>query len=160
LTAVRNSDFLGAFARLRSIGFDLLDYIHALDNLSKDDMFTIQPGGLGGANEELGSVGVGSSIGHAEDSGSSVLQLEVLVLELVTVDALAPSSVVVGEVTALAHEVGDHAVESGSLVAHSLLTSAKSTEVLRGFGDNIRSQLHDNSAHRAAAGLHIEIYTR
>ena len=104
-------------------------------------MFAIQPGGLGRANEKLGSVGVGSGVSHAENSGSSVLQLEVLVLELVTVDALAPSSVVVGEVTALAHEVWDHAVEGGSLVAHSLLTSAKSTEVLRGLGDNIRSQL-------------------
>ena len=72
---------------------------------------------------------------------ASVLQGKVLILKLVSINALSSSSVVVGEVTALAHEVGDHAVEGGSLVAHSLLTSAKSTEVLRGLGDNIRSQL-------------------
>jgi len=37
-------------------------------------------------------------------TGTGVLQLEVLVLELVAVDALATSAVVVGEVTTLAHE--------------------------------------------------------
>ena len=36
---------------------------------------------------------------------------EVLVVELVAVDGLAASAVVVGEVTALAHELGDDAVE-------------------------------------------------
>ena len=104
-------------------------------------MFAIQPRSLGSAKEKLGSVGVGSSIGHAQDSRSGVLQLEVFVFELVAVDGLASSSVVVGEVTALAHEVRDHAVEGGSLVTHSLFTSAKSTEILGGPGDHIRSQL-------------------
>ena len=104
-------------------------------------MLAIQPRSLGSAKEKLGSVGVGSSNGHAQDSRSGVLQLEVLVFELVAVDGLASSSVVVGEVSALAHEVGDHAVEGGSLVAHSLFTSAKSTEILGGPGDHIRSQL-------------------
>jgi len=156
LTAVGDSDLLGAFSGLGSIRLDLLDDIHALDNLSENDMFAVQPGGLGGTDEELAAVGVGSSVGHAEDSGSGVLELKVLVLELVAVDGLAPSSVVVGEVTALAHKVGDHAVESGSLVSHSLLTSAKSTEIFSGLGDHIRSQLHDNAAHRAAAGLHVK----
>ena len=119
----------------------LLNDIHALNDLSENDVFAVQPGGFSGTDKELAAVGVGSSVGHAEDSGSGVLQLEVLVLELVTVDGLASSSVVVGEVTALAHKVGDHAVESGSLVSHSLLTSAKSTEIFSGLGDHIRSQL-------------------
>jgi len=123
-------------------------------------MFAIQPRSLGRTDEKLGSVGVGSSIGHAEDSRSGVLQLEVLVLELVAVNGLAPSSVVVGEVTSLAHEVRDHAMESGSLVSHSLFTSAKSTEILSGLGDHIRSQLHDDAAHRAAAGLHVKVDAR
>jgi len=160
LTAVNNSDFLGAFSGLGSIGFNLFDDIHALNNLSEDDVLAIQPGCLGSANKELGSVGVGSSIGHAQDSRSGVLQLEVLVFELVAVDGLAPGSVVVGEVTALAHKVGDHAVESGALVSHSLFTSAKSTEILSGLGDHISSQLHDDAAHRAAAGLHVKVDAR
>lgn len=43
--------------------------------------------------------------------------------------------VATGEVTALEHEVGDDAVESGSLVAEALLAGAESAEVLSGLGD-------------------------
>ncbi len=38
-----------------------------------------------------------------------MLEGEVLIGELCAIDGLAASSVVVGEVTTLAHEVGDHA---------------------------------------------------
>ena len=65
--------------------------------------------------------------------------LEVLIRELRAVDRLATSAVSGGEIAALAHEVGDHAVEGGALevqgfarFASALLTSAKSTEVLKG----------------------------
>lgn len=57
--------------------------------------------------------------------------LEVLVGELLAVDGLAARAVVVGEVTALAHELRDDAVERGALEAKALLASAKRTEVLR-----------------------------
>ena len=43
----------------------------------------------------------GSGISHAEDSGTGVLELEVLVGKLGSVDGLAPSAVVVGEVATL-----------------------------------------------------------
>ena len=42
----------------------LLDDVHALDNRAEDDVFTVQPGGLGGAEEKLGAVGSGTSVGH------------------------------------------------------------------------------------------------
>jgi len=44
-------------------------------------------------------------------TSSSVLQLEVLILELISIDALAASAVVVGEVTSLAHEPWNDAME-------------------------------------------------
>ena len=53
-----------------------------------------------------------------------MLEGEVLVLELVAVDALASSAVVVGEVTALTHEVGDNSMESGTGISISFLSSA------------------------------------
>jgi len=59
----------------------------------------------------LGSVGSGSGVSHRQDSGSLVLQGEVLVGELGAVDGLSAGSVVVGEVATLAHEVGDHPVK-------------------------------------------------
>jgi len=39
-----------------------------------------------GGDEELGSIGVSASIGHAEKTDLGVLQLEVLISELVAVD--------------------------------------------------------------------------
>ena len=106
-----------------------------------NDVLAIEPRSLGSTNKELGPIGVGTSIGHAEDARASVLELEILVLELVPVDGLAAGAVVVGEVPTLAHEVGDHAVEGGTPVPESFLSSAKSAEVLRRLWDNIGSQL-------------------
>ena len=66
-----------------------------------------------------------------------MLLLEVLVGELLAVDGLATGAVAAGEVTALEHELGDDAVESGALVAEALLAGAESSEVLGRLGDNV-----------------------
>ena len=66
-----------------------------------------------------------------------MLKGEVLIGELVSVDGLSSSTVVVGEVTSLAHESRDDTVEGRSSKAESLLSSAKSTEVLSCLGDYI-----------------------
>lgn len=52
-------------------------------------MFAVQPRCLDSGDEELGAVGVFTSVGHAEPSWTIMLQLEVLVGETVAVDALA-----------------------------------------------------------------------
>ena len=79
----------------------LLDGVHALDHLAEDDVLAVEPGGLGGAQEELAAVGVGAGVGHGQDARAGVLQLEVLVLELHAVDGLAARAVAGGEVAAL-----------------------------------------------------------
>lgn len=71
----------------------------------------------------------------------SVVYLEVLVLELCSVDGLSTGSVVVGEVPALAHEVGDDAVERGGLVAVALLARAEGAEVLSSLGNDVLPEL-------------------
>jgi hypothetical protein len=63
-------------------------------------VLAIKPVGFGSAQEELTSVGIGTGVGHTQDSSTSVLQLEVLVGELGSVDGFSTSTVVVGEVTA------------------------------------------------------------
>ena len=84
------------------------------------------------------------------------LQLEVLVGELFAVDRLSAGAVAAGEVAALAHEVGDDAVEAGALEAETLLAGAQRAEVLRGFGDDVRAQGHLDATGRAAADLDVE----
>lgn len=56
------------------------------------------------ADEELGPVGVGTSVGHGQDSHPRVLQLEVLISKLLSVNGFASGSVVVGEISALGEE--------------------------------------------------------
>ena len=75
-------------------------------------------------SQELGTIGVGTSVGHRHYTGTGVLQRKVLILKLVAVDRLAAGAIVVGEVASLAHEVGDDAVEDGALVAKTFLAGA------------------------------------
>ena len=91
---------------------------------------------------------IGTSIGHGQQERHVVLVLEVLVSKLLAVDALAwqggtsrttgssdgrsratrtSSSVVVGEVTALQHEVGDHAMEAAARQKDSRVTGGNNT---------------------------------
>jgi hypothetical protein len=104
LARLLDGDRLGG---LSGLGADLLngiDNVKTLDNLAEDDVLAVQPGGLDGADEELRAVAMellerhirldkvnvrsGAGVGHGEDTGASVLQVEVLVLELLAVDGL------------------------------------------------------------------------
>ena len=76
LAAVCDDDLFCGLAALGSKGLNFLDYVHALDNLSKDDVLAIKPLGLGGAQEELGAVGVRSSVGHREHSWGEERNIE------------------------------------------------------------------------------------
>ena len=86
-TAVGNDDVGGGSSRLASLTLDSLDNVHPINNLSEDNVLSIEPASWDGADEELTSVSVRSSIGHTQDSGSGVLLLEVFVREFLTIDA-------------------------------------------------------------------------
>ena len=64
LTGIGNGDPGRALSALGSVGLDLLDDVHALDDLTEDNVLAVQPGGLGRADKELRTVGVGSGVGH------------------------------------------------------------------------------------------------
>lgn len=78
-----------------------------------------------------------------------MLELEVLVSELLSVDGFSTSSVEVGEVTSLEHELWDNSVEDRSLVSESLLSSAESSEVLSGLRNDVWSKLEGNSSKKS-----------
>lgn len=128
-TAVANDEGLRGLSTLASVALELLDNVHSLNDFSEDDMLSVEPLGHNSGDEELGAVGVGSGIGHREQSGSTVLDLEVLVFELLTIDGFSSSAVFVGEVTSLNHELRDDSVEGAALVSEALFSSAESSEV-------------------------------
>jgi len=136
--------------------FNGLHDIHTRSDPSENDVLAVQPRGLGSAEEELASVGVGAGVGHGENSRSGVLLDEVFVGELVAVDGFATGAVASGKVSTLAHEAGDDAVESRSLIAEPFLAGAKSAEVFARFGADVRIQRHDDTSGGTAANLHVE----
>lgn len=120
---------------------NLLDNVKTVNNLTKDNVLAIQPWAWDGGDEELGAVGVWTSVGHGQQTWSVVSLSKVLVGKLLAVDGLTTGTVTSGEVTTLQHEVWDHSVEWRALVAKALLTSTQGSEVLSSLWDNIVVQL-------------------
>ena len=131
----------GGRARLRADGFDSLDDIHTLGDAAENNVLTVQPAGGGGAQEELRTVRTRAGVGHGEDTRTGVLEGEVFILKLVTVDGLTTGTVVVGEITALAHEARNHAVERRAFVAKALFARAERAKVFCVVGKVARSRI-------------------
>mmetsp|Transcript_7603 Transcript_7603/g.16457 ORF Transcript_7603/g.16457 Transcript_7603/m.16457 type:complete len:269 (+) Transcript_7603:437-1243(+) len=96
-----------------------------------------------------------------------MLDFEVFVRKFLAVNTLPTSSIGIGEISTLNHEVFNNAVENRSLVMQrlsrnsiALLTSAQSSEVFGSFGCHVSIQLHDDPAKVLIALLHIEEYMR
>ena len=106
-TAVLDDDSRASASSLGANLLDGLNDVHTISDLSKDGVLSVEPRARDGGDEELGAVGVGSSVGHGEESLDVVLLSEVLVVELGSIDRLTSSSVAVGEISSLEHELRD-----------------------------------------------------
>ena len=49
-------------------------------------MLAIEPLSFDGADEKLATIGIGTSVRHGQNTRSSVLKLEVLISELLSID--------------------------------------------------------------------------
>ena len=132
-------------------------------DLAEDNMLAVKPGSLDGADEKLASVGVWTSVGHGKDARAGVLEAEVLVGELLSVNRFTTTAISLGEVTALDHERRNNAVEVATLVVKrlsrftlALFASAQGTEILHGLGNDLSVKTHDNAAYFFAIGLNIK----
>lgn len=160
LSAVRHRDPLGGSSGPGTEGLHFLDHVHPFLHAAKDNMPAIQPFCFSGADEELGTICVGSSVGHRQDTWSSVLQFKVLIGKLPAVDGLSTSSIVVSEVSSLAHELGDDSVESGAFISETMFSCAERTEVLCSFGHNFCIELEGYSAQRLVVCRDVEVNQR
>merc|ERR1719476_983324 len=138
-------------------------FFHLVHALAKHHVLAIEPLRFGCAQKELRAVGVRAGIGHGQDAGASVLEHEILVGELASIDGLAASAVASGEVASLAHEVRDDPMESAALevqwlarLPRALLASAEAPEVLDGFGGNVTAELHDDSSCAIPPDRHVK----
>jgi hypothetical protein len=68
---------------------DNVDKLFSLENFAKDNVAAIEPSGDGSGDEKLAAVGVLARIGHAEKVLLGVLELEILIGELGSVDGLS-----------------------------------------------------------------------
>jgi hypothetical protein len=94
LAALRDGAVLaGAVLRPRADALHLPDDIHTIYDLPKHHVPPVQPLRLGGADEELRAVGARAGVSHGEDARRGVLELEVLIVKLCAVDALAARAV-------------------------------------------------------------------
>lgn len=176
-TRVLDRDIGLGSTRVGTVRLDLLDQIHTVLDFTKDDVLSVQPRGLYGSDKELGTVRVGSSVGHGQQSGLGVLELEVFIGKLVAVDGLSTGTVSVGEITTLQHKVGDDSVEGGTGVAETLFTGAQGSEVGGGLrraneltkrpqrgahrsthlGDNVVVQLEGDSTSGGAVDGNVKV---
>lgn len=156
LAAVNNLDLSARLSTSASVLFDILGNIKALNDTPEDNVLSIEPGSRGNSDEELRSVGVGTSIGHREGSGGTVLDLEVLVFELLAVDGLSSGSIAIGEVSSLEHELRNHSVEDGALVAEAFFASAQGSEVFGSIGHDVLVELDDDPTSGFASNRHVE----
>jgi hypothetical protein len=142
LAALDNLDSLdGLVARpFRNI-FDLVDNLVAFEDFAKHDVTSIKPAGDDGRDEELRTIGVWACVGHAQQALFGMLQLEVLVRKLVSVDRLPACAISFGEVAALNHEVLDDAMEGRPLVAEAFLAGRQGSEVLSGLQDLVNMEV-------------------
>ena len=140
---VFDCEWLRGLTRAGADRLNLFEHIVSSNQLTEDSVCAIEPVSRTEGNEELAAVGVGACVGHAEQSSLIVLDVEVFVGELGSVDGDSACAVVVREVTALGHEILDHSVEGAALVRVLLLVvaSTKRSEVLSGLRHIIRIQL-------------------
>ena len=80
-------------------GLNVSDDAHALDDLAEHDMLAVQVRSVDGGDEKLTTVGVGSSIGHGQQTGTLVLQLKIFIFKLVSINAHTSCAVSILKIT-------------------------------------------------------------
>ena len=129
LTAGINTNGLdGAIVAAGGVSLNGIKNVHAFNELAKHNMVTVEMGSGNEGDEELGSVGVGTSISHGKETSLCVLVHEAFIIEAVAVDRFAATTVICSEITTLSHELRNNTVEAVTTVAEAFLSCAESAD--------------------------------
>ena len=104
LTAIGDHHRLRSCARLRTHFLNLLDDVVTFNGSPEDNVLSIQVRCLASADEELGTIGIGSCICHRQAAIASVLPClssKALVSKLCPIDGFATGAVATGEIATL-----------------------------------------------------------
>ena len=93
-------------------------------------MFSVQPKARHKRYEELRAVRVWTRVGHRKHPAFRVLQRKIFVVELLSIDALAPGSISFRKIASLHHEIRDNPVQRTPLVAEAMFVRAQLKEIL------------------------------
>jgi len=161
LTGVGDDNLLGGRGAVETFDFlgkvpPLFTPVAASQDSAKHSVTAVQMRGRDGGDEELRAVRVGASVGHGEETFTSMLQLKVLGGELLAVNRFTAGAIAVGEIAALEHKILDDTMETRSLVAEALLASAEGAEVLSGLRGFFAVETHVDSALGLAANGDVE----
>lgn len=98
---------------------------HSFDNVAKNNVFTIKPLSFYKSDEKLAAVCVRSGIGHGHPARTVMSNLKVLILKAGSINATTTSTISIGKITTLDHEVINDTVEDATLVAQLLAINLK-----------------------------------
>jgi len=92
-----------------------------------------------------------------------MLRLEVLISKLCSIDRLSTSTITLGKVASLEHEIRDHTVENRTLVvqrlsrlSNSLLSSAQSSKILSSLWNDVCIKFEHDPSSRSAISSNIK----
>jgi hypothetical protein len=113
---------------------------------TKNSVFAIEPRSVNSSDKELRTISVGSSISHWKYV-RSMLNYEVLIIELLSINGFASSSVLSGEITSLDHELLNDSVERTACVSElfALTVLLASTTQLQKVSGSLRSVLAEQT---------------
>jgi len=144
--------------------FDFADDIETINDFAKDGVLAVQVGRINKGDEELGAVRVRSGVSHGKQTTFGVLDIEVLISELGTVDRFAPSAIASCEITTLSHEAWDDAMQAGSgesegfpQLSHAFLARAECSEVVSRFWNDVIVEREDDTSNVGTTDRDVEV---
>merc|ERR1719215_1452857 len=148
--------FERTISSISGILFDESHDIHTVDDLAKDNMATVQPGGFLHGDKKLRSICVFSSVGHGQPSSSVMLELEVLVIEALSVDGFTSGSIFSGEISSLEHEIFDDAMENRSAISFRFGSLSQLEEILDRLGNSLAKESDFDCSNRFTSNGHLK----